>query len=567
MAAYQIKNVSFYYPGEFSAALRQLDLSIDPGEFLLIGGPAGSGKTTLLRLLKKQVSPAGKLSGTIHYGGESIDQMPDQQSAEDIGMIFQNPDHQIVMNTVRQELCFGMENLGYSSELMQRRMAEVVPFFGMDSWLHQPVEQLSGGQKQLLNLAAVMMLRPKVLLLDEPTAQLDPIAAGEFTDLLLRINQELSITVILSEHRLEPFFPYANRVLLLKEGRIACQGNAREIIKRGWQVRDSELSLYLPSVSRLYLQIEQPLTSHENIPVTVKEGKRWFDDYFHRQDVVFDRRPEIAPVTHSPKEEPLLRCKDLYFQYEKNAAPVLKRLSCLLYPKDFFVLLGGNGSGKSTLLKLIAGVLDHQRGSLLYKGKKIERWRPEIRRREVGYVAQNPLAYFTRDTVEDQLNERVDALGIQNGEQKEKIIRWFQLEPMLEKHPFDISGGQQQKLVLALVLMADPTLVLLDEPTKGLDPVAKRDLARWLHRIREEGKTIFMVSHDIEFAASHATQCGMLFDGNVTAVESPNQFFAENYYYTTMIHRIVRENLQHEVTEEGVMARWKGRENTYLMES
>lgn len=556
MAGYQVENVTFYYPRTSTPALQGIDLSVRPGDFILIGGPTGSGKTTLLRLLKKQVQPAGKLTGSILYGGISLQKMPDKASAEEIGMVFQNPDNQIIMNTVRQELCYGMENLGYPAALMQKRMAEVVPFFGMDSWLHQSVETLSGGQKQLLNLAAVMMLRPRVLLLDEPTAQLDPIAASEFTDLLVRINQELSITVILCEHRLEGLFSHANRVLLMREGRIAYQGKTDEVIRRVWEEQDIDFSLYLPSVSRLYLQMEEEIQPHRHIPVTVKAGKRWFSRYFQQHGDLFSNSPKAErPITGDP-ERALLHCHDLYFQYGKKTAPVLKRLSCLLKPQDFFVLLGGNGAGKSTLLKLVAGVLDHQRGNIRYKGTKLHRMPPETLRREIGYVAQNPLAYFTRDTVQEQLEERAEALGVTETGMLVEIIRWFQLEPVMAKHPFDISGGQQQKLVLALVLMADPELILMDEPTKGLDPVAKRDLARWLNRIREKGKTIFMVSHDIEFAAAHASQCGLLFDGSIIAVDHPAAFFSENYYYTTMIHRMVRENLSEEVTEEGVITRW-----------
>ncbi|MDW7678862.1 MAG: ABC transporter ATP-binding protein, partial [Bacillota bacterium] len=305
MAAYQVKNVSFRYPLASSPALQQIDLSVKPGDFILIGGPTGSGKTTLLRLLKKQVQPAGELTGDILYNGITLHDMPDRASAEEIGMVFQNPDNQIIMNTVRQELCYGMENLGYPATLMQKRMAEVVPFFGMDSWLHQSVETLSGGQKQQLNLAAVMMLRPKVLLLDEPTAQLDPIAASEFIDLLVRINQELSITVILCEHRLEGLFSQANRVLLMQEGRIAYQGKTDEVIRQVWDEHDSDFSLYLPSVSRLYLQMEDEIQMNRHIPVTVKAGTRWFNRYFYQHEFLFSDAPKATPLRQEDPAEAL----------------------------------------------------------------------------------------------------------------------------------------------------------------------------------------------------------------------------------------------------------------------
>jgi energy-coupling factor transport system ATP-binding protein len=342
----------------------------------------------------------------------------------------------------------------------------------------------------------------------------------------------------------------------MKEGRIAYQGKTDEVIRRVWDDQDTDFSLYLPSVSRLYLQMEEEIVRHSHIPVTVKSGKRWFNHYFHQNEFLFSHACEATSSRLEDPAETLLNCQDLYFQYGKKTSPVLKRLSCRLHPRDFFVLLGGNGAGKSTLLKLIAGVLDHQRGNIRFKGSKLHQIPPEIRHREIGYVAQNPLAYFTKDTVQEQLEDRAAALGLAATGQLAEMIRWFQLEEVMAKHPFDISGGEQQKVVLALVLMADPELILMDEPTKGLDPLAKRDLAKWLDRIRKTGKTILMVSHDIEFAAAHASQCGLLFDGSIIAVDNPATFFTENYYYTTMIHRMVRENLEKEVTEEGVMARW-----------
>ena len=567
MAAYQIKDVSFYYPNSSTPALHHISASVEVGDFVLVGGPTGSGKTTLLRLLKKQVEPAGTLDGKIHFNGDCLQDLSDKDSAEKIGMVFQDPDHQIIMHTVRQELCYGMENLGYSSSHMQKRMAEVVPFFGMRSWLHQTVDTLSGGQKQLLNLAAAMMLRPRVLILDEPTAQLDPVAASEFMDLLVRINQELSVTVILSEHRLGNLYSHANRVLFMRKGTLAFQGTPGEVIHRVWKEKDSDFLLYLPSVSRLYLKMEKSNRINAQIPTTVKGGKQWFNRYCALHGSPFNQ-----PVRPGAKESPgggdiLLDCDSLSFQYDKNALPVLKHLSCQLQSGDFFVLLGGNGSGKSTLLKLIAGILDVQRGSIRYRGTRFSKVPLEVRRREIGYVAQNPLAYFTRDTVGGQLKERADILGLGNDSTLQELVDRFHLQPVLEKHPFDISGGEQQKLVLALVLMANPELLLMDEPTKGLDPVAKKNLAHWLHQLRGKGKTIFMVSHDIEFAAEHASQCGLLFDGNVMAHNSPTSFFTENFYYTTMIHRIVRENLPEEISEEGVLARWSDSENPFMVEA
>lgn len=558
MANYQLEQVSFYYPQEIAPALEEITLKVDAGDFVLLGGPTGSGKTTLLRLLKKQTQPAGKLQGVILYDDKPMSDLSDRHSAEEIGMVFQNPDNQIIMTTVWQQLCQGMENLGYTSVFMQKRLAEIVPFFGMESWLHQRVETLSGGQKQILNLASVMMLRPKVLLLDEPTAQLAPMASNDFIDLLVRINQELSVTVVLCEHRLENLFFHASRVILMKEGAIACQGAPREVIRHIWQEETHDFLLYMPSVSRLYLQLQIPESMAEPIPMTVREGKQWFNRFYQQATPSLKNRPSAKPKEYHTPQKTLLTCQDVTFRYEPKQPPVLQRFSLELQERDFFVVLGGNGAGKSTLLKLIAGLMPHQQGEISCQKIKYKPGKPTAGNRHIGYVGQDPLAYFTRDTVEELLEERSASLVIKEDKKLKDIVEWFQLEPILKKHPFDLSGGQQQLVVLALVLLADPSILLLDEPTKGLDPSAKNNLVLWLHRLQEQGKTILMVSHDIEFAASHATRCGLLFDGAMLAVDEPRSFFSENYYYTTAVHRTVRDCLPQEVTEKGVLSSWNG---------
>lgn len=556
MEAYQLKNVNFTYPNTGEQALKQINMHVDKGDFLLIGGTTGSGKTTLLRLLKPQTQPVGKLLGSIFFNGTMLEEVREKSSAEEIGMIFQNPDNQIVMQTVWQQLCHGMENLNYPPSLMQKRMAEIVPFFGMEAWLHQRVETLSGGQKQLLNLAAVMMLQPKVLLLDEPTAQLDPISASAFIDLLARINQELSVTVIMCEHRLDSLYPIANKLVLMKEGGILYQGSTGEVAQQVWNKQDQHFMLYLSAISRLYLKIEKEAAPAAGIPMTVKAGKRWFDRLYQSHSNSFRDRKSLTEQQSYKKEELLIECRDVYFQYEKKSSPVLRQATLQLFPRELFVLLGGNGAGKSTLLKLIAGVHNHQRGHIRFNGREKTSSMLIGDPERIGYVAQNPMPYFTRDTVWEQLQAQAEVLSLKDEERIRELAYRFGLKAVLGKHPFDISGGQQQQLVLALVLMADPHLLLMDEPTKGLDPAAKNVLAQWLKQLQHEGKAILMVSHDIEFAANNASRCGILFDGNVIAVDDPVNFFTKNYYYTTLIHRVVRECLAEEITEEGVMARW-----------
>ncbi|KKO54030.1 ABC transporter ATP-binding protein [Paenibacillus sp. DMB20] len=556
MAHYQIENVSFQYPGCPDPTLQNISLMIEEGEFVLLCGSSGSGKTTLLRQLKQEIRPEGIRNGSILYRGLPLDQVDERSSIEEIGMVFQDPDNQIVMNTVWQELTFAMENLGYSTEQMQRRVGELAQFFGMEDWLQLPVHELSGGQKQLVNLASVMTLRPRVLLLDEPTAQLDPIAAKEFVQLLSRINEEFSITIVISEHRIEEIVPLSSKLVLLRKGQTAYCGSPDSVMKQIWSQGDSSFIPYLPSISQLYLEVGQSI-GNRAIPVSVKEGRKWITANRDR----LNANEGAEPVTRGNAEqqpEPLLTCKELYFTYAKHAPLVLKRLSLSIHRGEFFALFGGNGSGKSTLLEQIAGALAPQRGDILYAGKSLLKGSARDRSLKIGYVAQNPMLYFTRDTVREQLEDRLKRLGEHGSRARlNELVTSFEMEEIMDKHPFDISGGQQQKVALILVLLASPELLLLDEPTKGLDPMSKQKLAELLKMIRESGTTILMVSHDIEFAASHATRCGLLFDGAMVAVEETRSFLRNNYFYTTAIHRTVGDILPAAITVKDVWKQWE----------
>ncbi len=550
MAHYQVQNVSFAYAGQSQNVLHEVSFNISRGDFALFCGPTGSGKTTLLRLLKKEVQPEGKKNGHILYEGRLIEEAEQQKSVEEIAMVFQDPDDQIVMETVWQELVFAMENIGYDTDVIQRRLAEVVNYFGMESWLPVPVHKLSGGQKQLLNLASVMMLRPRVLLLDEPTAQLDPVAAKNFLQTVHRINQELSTTVIISEHRLEEVFPLANLVLMLEEGKVKHLGQPREVLQDVWNHKDSIFLEYLPSVSRLYLSANGDTKKTAAIPMTVREAKIWADN------------KELKPgeATSSPEEclqkkegQEIVSCRNIYFQYDKEEPMVLKGLSLKVNKGDFYTLLGGNGSGKTTLLKILTGINNPQRGSVLLKGKKISRINQKERTARVGYLAQNPALYFNRDTVEAQLKDRMEKLGLgRTSHQLERNIAFFNLENILKRHPYDLSGGQQQKVALALVLLSNPDLILLDEPTKGLDPLWKLQFAEMLTELIKQGSTILMVSHDIEFAARFTKKCALFFGGQVIAPDSPRNFFSQNYFYTTVIQRALGEKLPQAIGIEDV---------------
>lgn len=576
----------------------------------MLCGPSGGGKTTLLRHLKRELAPVGTFSGHLTYKGELLSELPAAVAAGEIGMVFQNPDAQIVMDTVWHELAFSMENLGIPPAVMRTRLAEICALFGLEPLLYKSVHELSGGQKQLLNLASVLLLQPKVLLLDEPTSQLDPVAAREFIMALQRLNEEMSVTVIISEHRLEEVLPLADRVLMLEGGRLLADASPRAFVQQAGSASLASRQAYLPAASRLYLALstEARTAAPENIPLTVREGKRWL---LHSKAAgasvvteagvcatVIRNNPAAnpgagLPATVSREEsaaasgtaapgkavaepaayltrpfsqaktagsssvslpassaETVLSCREVTFRYDKEGQEVLRKLTLALKRGELLAVMGGNGAGKSTLLHVLGGLMKPQRGRAeLSKGIT------------TGLLAQNPLLYFSYDTVIEELQHMAQYAGLSTeeaGREIDALLEVFQLRGVLKSHPHDLSGGQQQQTALAMMMLLKPEVLLLDEPTKGLDPAAKDRLAALLQQLRGQGASILIVTHDVEFAAKHASRCALLFDGSITAEGTPAEFFSSNYFYTTAVNRMVRDILPQALTMEDVIRTWSG---------
>ncbi|MDG4656989.1 ABC transporter ATP-binding protein [Ectobacillus antri] len=533
MVAYaEIKNLTFQYPNETKPALSSVSLAIPKGQFVVLAGRSGSGKTTLLRHLKKELQPIGRCSGEVLYEGQHVQELSPMQSAQEIGMVFQNPENQLVMDTVIQELAFSLENLGYDTSTIQKRIAELISFLGFQDLLHRSVHTLSGGQKQLVNLAAVLILQPRLLLLDEPTAQLDPIAAKEFLTLLKRIHEELGITIIMSEHRLDDVLPLADRLVFMESGSVLYDAPPVEVMAYLWE--RNELRLYLPQIPRLFLEWGVTVP-----PLTVRDGQRILPNLTPVQSSVYERK----------KRNVLLEAKGIYFQYEKNGALILQNLSLAIQKGEWVSLVGKNGTGKSTLLTVLAGLRSIRRGKLLWEGKQLHKTDAQI-----GYVSQQPSYHFTQDTVWEELFLQAQELGYKQPEEVvTALLSRFHIEGTKRRHPHDCSGGEQQLLAICSVLLQRPKLLILDEPTKGLDPEKKEELAKQLSQLQNEGTTIMMATHDVEFAAKYTDCCVMLFDGQIISEHTPQQFFSENFFYTTAINRLVRKQLPQALIWEDVV--------------
>ncbi|MCR5143725.1 MAG: ATP-binding cassette domain-containing protein [Lachnospiraceae bacterium] len=571
MALIDFSNFNFIYPGADDKSLKNINFQLESGDFLLICGPSGCGKTTLLKQLIPAVAPYGTREGHILFDGEDLYELSDADMAGRVGYVGQNPLNQLVTDKVWHELAFGMENLGTSQEIMERRIAEVCEFFGMQKWLDRDVATLSGGEMQMVHLASIMVMEPEVLLLDEPTAQLDPLAARNFLDMIKRINAEIGTTIILVEHHLEDAYGMADKVMAMTTAEIDCFGNPREVAGK------LKFMSGLPSALLIAKSVEE---NDEHLPLTVAEGQRWMRDrmkaksidevtilneaeniisqfdennisHNDRDDISYDTRGNIS------QNAEILRIKDICFAYSDEDI-VLNDCNLSVHKGEIYALLGGNGTGKSTLLKVLCQTEKPVYGSVEIFGKKVK----GLADAPLGYegmvfLPQDPMALFTEITVWEEMIETFDGMDIGLSE-KEKLA-----ETMLEDiglieykkfHPYDLSGGQQQLLAIGKLLLLKPQIILMDEPTKGLDFDRKIQLGDRLKKLAESGITILMVSHDIEFCARFATRCGMMHDGRVVASSSAREFFAGNNFFTTATNRMVKRFLPKFILPEEVIA-------------
>ena len=539
MGAFDIAHLTFRYPGAAAPALDDVCLTIEDGAFWVVCGPSGCGKTTLLRQLKPILSPHGERSGSIMLDGAPIGELSCRDQAERVGFVLQDPDTQIVCDKVWHELAFGLENLGLPSDAIRLRVAEMASYFGIEHWFERPVCQLSGGQKQLLNLAAVMAMQPRVLVLDEPTAQLDPLAAREFLQTLRAVNRDLGTTVVLSEHRLEDALPIADNVVVLDAGRIAAVGAPRSVCAQ-LDAAHHPMLRAMPTPARAYLQVEHAAGHADSIPLTVREGRAHLAARAADGGVVPGQALSGAASSQRGSAGIALELRDVWFRYARDAEDAVRDLTLLVEEGSWHCVLGGNGAGKSTALGIMSRAHAPYRGSVRLLGRDLRRIpAAELFSGLLGVLPQDPQALFVHDTVRADL-EDVAGSNLEARGRIERVVAQVEIGHLLDRHPFDLSGGEKQRAGLAKVLLLRPRVLLLDEPTKGLDAAFKERLARVLGRIRADGMTIVMVSHDIEFCASHADTCTLLFRGSAVSTAPAREFFAGNSFYTTAANRIGR---------------------------
>ena len=591
MALFEIRNLTFTYPDQEKPALTDLNFTLKQGEFLVVCGKSGCGKSTLLRHFKTAMAPYGERKGQILFEGRELDTVSVREQGARIGYVLQSPDNQLVTDKVWHELAFGLENLGYETGTIRLRVAEMASFFGIQTWFEKNVEELSGGQKQLLNLAAVMAMQPDLLVLDEPTSQLDPLAAGDFLATLRKINAELGTTILLIEHRLEEVLAYADRVLVMENGGILALDTPEKLPSL---IRENDMFQAMPVPMRIF----EELSGEGDSPVTVREGREWLEEWREEKKIsengqenrteaiehrsgVRDReiaekqtdtqasenigtRSSSKPSVFSGLREKIftkketgqqpqtvLEARDVWFRYEKELPDVVRDLNLKVQKGELYCLLGGNGTGKSTTLRLLGRIRKPYRGKFFLNGKELGTYREsELYGKLLGILPQNPQSLFVKDTVEKDLREMSG-----DTERLRDVIEKTEIRHLLGSHPYDLSGGEQQRAALAKVLLLDPEIILLDEPTKGLDGFYKKKLAQILKGLTAEGKTILMVSHDIEFCAEYGDTCALFFHGSVVTSAPAREFFAGNSFYTTAANRMARKWYPDAVTAKDVIER------------
>lgn len=514
------ENVAFKYNESTDYAISDCTFSVKKGEKIMLCGASGSGKSTLLRLLKRELSPRGELSGNITIMGKDRNELSDRESAEKIGFVMQSPDSQTVCDKVSAELAFGLESFGVKSGEIQSRVGEMAAFFGIEPLYDRDISTLSGGQKQLVALCSVMATDPDILLLDEPTAQLDPVAARELLGILDRLNKEMGVTIIIAEHDPEELFDSCDKILYLAKGKTEFFGTPALTAK---YFVENALEGFLPETAKAFTRL------CDDLPLNVRQGRAKLEK-LGVTDI-----PKQA-VTDTERAEPYaLQCKNLWQRYEKNSPDILKGCDLGIRKGECYGLLGSNGGGKSTLLRVICGLCKPYMGTVSLFGKKQKAYKNgSLFRGMLAFLPQEPVTMFVKESVREDLLQSGDKVTVENVSQRMGI------EHLLDRHPWDLSGGEIQKCAFAKILLADPKIIVLDECTKGMDSFAKKALGDILLDLKDEGRTILLVTHDLEFAAQYCDRCGLLFDGKIVAEDNAVEFFSHNRFYTTTAARLTR---------------------------
>ena len=520
MALLEVKDLKFTYYGSSEPSLSGISFSVDHGEAVLLCGPVGCGKSTLISCLLREGNPRGSTEGDVSFGGHAVGYVSQSEQVS-------------VTDRVFSELSFPLENLGLEPSVILRRVSELAAALGLEKLLDRRISTLSGGERRLVSLGAALITRPELLLLDEPTSQLDPITAARFYDSLFRIARDNGIALFICEHRTEEVIPLCDRVIMLKNGSIAYMDNPRDLAPAE---ADMQLRGFLPLSARIAAR----LGIENSLPLTVSEGRKFIDKITKSRGACCENT-DFEP---SKPTSPALEMKDVCFAYGRREPDVLCGLDLTLHTGEALCLLGGNGSGKSTALSVAAGLQKPYSGKCRIFGQNISDYKNgSLWQNCVALVPQNVRTLFVNETVRDELGgiDTVELMGID-------------LSHLYDRHPYDLSGGEAHLLAIALALNAKPRLLLLDEPTQGVDPLSKKMLAELLQRLKSESLAILAVTHDADFAPLFADRCVFISSGRAVADAGTREFFSVGDYYTTSAVKLSRGFIGGAVTEADLLS-------------
>lgn len=546
----RMENVGFRYEGSSSPVLKDISFEVKRGDFLVVIGASGSGKSTLLRLLKRELVTNGETKGKVYFEDQSTNELSDHESASKIGYVMQDPDAQIVTDKVWSELAFGLENIGVPRDVIRSRIGEMANYFGIHNWYQKDVADLSGGQKQLLNLASILVMQPEIVVLDEPTAQLDPIASLDFLRTLQRINTELNTTIIMAEHYLEEVFGMADNILIINDGTKEFYGSPFEAANL--LLKDDKRGESLPNPVRLHHLIE----NKDKMAFTISDGIQMMNNQFGSLKPL-EQTVELKDSDTS--KQIIISLKHVSFKYGRLESDILHDVTLDIYKGEIFSVLGGNGAGKSTLMKVMSGLALPYQGKVKIDGKKVKpKSNDFVYGHDVAYLPQQPLSMFVKESVKADYESFLKTMGYTNIEESiNGIADWFNITHLLEQHPYDLSGGELQLVALGKVLLLNPDVIFLDEPTKGVDIQNKNKIAHLLKEFSNKGKTVIIVTHDVDFSAKISDRCGLFFDRQMISISDPLTFFSNNYFYTTPINKMVKAYLPKVVTYDQAKESWQ----------
>jgi len=537
-AIVDLRDITYTYEGETSPVINGVSLRVEPGEFVLILGPSGCGKSTLLNVLNGTIPHTlrGELGGHAVVCGKSVPDTKVTNFATEVGMVFQDPEAQIINTRVRDEVCFGLENLCRPADEIMARQAEALAYVGLPDAGDLSIFDMSGGQKQRVSIAAVLAARPRLLVLDEPTANLDPAGMAEVFAVLHRLNREFGTTIIMVEHRVDELADRVTRVIMMDRGEVVFDGKPRAAFARRREGHSEEAetiatSAWFPQVSEFALELATAAgiaVAPDVMPLNVTEAVAFAEGVMARGLVQSTAKP-AAPESAAPGEK-LLSIRDLTFGYTRER-PILKNVSLELETRSIVALLGQNGSGKTTLARALIGINPVERGTVYLGDRDISDLGPREISAEIGYVFQNPDHQFVTDQIDEEVAYGLKVRGYAEdfiARRVDEVLDIVDLARYRHRSPFNLSLGERRRLSVATMLVLEPRLLVLDEPTIGQDHERAQHLMRLMDRLRERyGTTILMITHDVRLVAEWADRAIALRGGGIAFDGKPEALFAQ----------------------------------------